>query len=301
MPCPPDYSGRGEDRSESRLDTIFWSYKNDSAENAFLGEILLDVGAGEGFVEHPSSQRVLNYEGALCEGSFPQPGGPPGYDDSSESCRKQNWWLDAPRVKSGFSADDVYNPKTIIEETLDDLDLDDVFTEIELELLADDYEGDAVDLIDALIIPIGIMYDGLEHMVRVIETGQDIEEAERTALIIDIISAVLLLVGGFGGVAAGAASSGLRFLGRSLVGLAETGNAAVGFYTAAQTPESTPLVIFNLIMSVANIRDARKVSEAARLKVQLGARGIEGMSATASRLIRQAGPANKHRSPMNIC
>ena len=145
------------------------------------------------------------------------------------------------------------------------------------------------------------MSAGLEQMEVVVEMGKKIEEANKIALITNLLSAVLLFVGGFGGVSAGAASTGLRFLGRSLVGLAEAGNTGLGLYVAVSDPTTIPLLIFGLVMSSVNLRSASLVKKAAVYRRQMSLKDIGEISPGAGKMAGIAEGAQKSRPKLNIC
>ncbi|KAH6693876.1 killer toxin subunits alpha/beta [Plectosphaerella plurivora] len=305
MPCPPDMSMRGGIESDRyHMESIWWTYKSDEKKKEFHSEIEANVGAAEKFIEYPGTRPHYKQSLAkdMCYGSRPPPDGQlPGYDELGVGCQAEHWWhKDAPRISSSFKQSDVFNPKTEIKNTLDKITVFPVLAEFELSQLANEYEHNADELVDALILPVFMMYAGLEHMENVIEMGKKIEEANKIALITQLLSAVLLVIGGFGGVAAGAANAGLRALGRALVGLAEAGNAGLGIYTAVGDPTTTPLLIFGLIMSGVNLRDASKVASAAKLKQGLNSADFVSISPSAGRMASIASSAASKRPITNV-
>ncbi|KAM0287958.1 hypothetical protein ACHAQH_000025 [Verticillium albo-atrum] len=301
MPCPPDYSMRGMDQSRYHMESIDWAYKGDDKKKEFLNEISTVVGVGEEDIYYPVNKPHLKSRLAIewCYGS--RPGGDASYESLGLTCQAEHWWHNAPTIGTGFTVEDVFNPKTEIGTTLKSADLESVLAEYELSITADEYDEDSFDLVDALVLPIIMMYSGLEHMETVVEMGKDIEEANKIALITNLLSAVLLVIGGFGGVVAGAASTGLRLLGRTLVGLAEAGNTGLGLYAAVSDPTTMPLLIFGLIMSGTNLRSTANVGKAAKLRRDMSPEQIARISPEASRMAGIASSAQKRPPKLDLC
>ncbi|KAF3348765.1 hypothetical protein VD0004_g3575 [Verticillium dahliae] len=301
MPCPPDYSKRGMDPSKYYMASIFWDYKSDETKKDFVNEISTVVGVGEEDIYYPEHRPHYKSRLAIemCFGS--QPGGDTSYEAMKGDCQGEHWWHNAPTIGTGFTVEDIFNPKTEISSTLKNVNIESILAEYELSVTADEYDGDSFDLIDALVLPIFMMYSGLEHMENVVEMGKDIEEANKIALITNLLSAVLLVVGGFGGVAAGAASTGLRLLGRTLVSLSEAGNTGLGLYTAVSDPKTIPLLIFGLIMSGTNLRSATNVGKAAKLRRDMSAEQIARISPQASKMAGIASSAQKRPPKLDLC
>ncbi|EEY17562.1 killer toxin subunits alpha/beta [Verticillium alfalfae VaMs.102] len=301
MPCPPDYSQRGMDPSRYHMESIFWDYKSDETKKDFVNEISTVVGVGEEDIYYPEHRPHLKSRLAIemCFGS--RPGGDTSYEAMKGDCQGEHWWHNAPTIGTGFTVEDVFNPKTEISSTLKNVNIESILAEYELSVTADEYDEDSFDLIDALVLPIFMMYSGLEHMETVVEMGKDIEEANKIALITNLLSAVLLVLGGFGGVAAGAASTGLRLLGRTLVALSEAGNTGLGLYTAVSDPTTIPLLIFGLIMSGTNLRSATNVGKAAKLRRDMSAEQIARISPQASKMAGIASSAQKRPPKLDLC
>lgn len=259
QPCPPDYSERGI--GDDWRQSIFWSFQNEEKEDDFYVAAAAEVGAPADKFRVADRMRIptthFNYPCA-------QEHAAEGWEGLSDVCKQEDFWFDVPVVDDSFNGDDVVNPKDIVKQSLEDAGkLVEPMAEFGLAMMAFEFEDDEYDIIDALILPVFMMNESIKYMETVVETAKDIEEAEKTAFIVNLLSSILILVG-FGGTAL--ASAGLRTLGRTLVYLAETGHAGLGIHAVMSVPESAPLLIFGLIMSGVGIRDVNKVSRAAQIR-----------------------------------
>lgn len=301
MRCLPDTSGRGFNDRNWKYESTFWSWRGDSEKDKFYDTIAAEVGVPREKTKIVDHAYVYNVptDAYLCMGSRPPPK-PYTYDDMSETCKHQYWWHDAPHI-GDFQPGDVYNPKTVVKETLDKIDINDALAEFGLAVNSDEYNPDGADeydLVDALMLPIFMIQAGLEHMEEVVEMAKEIKEAEKIAFITNLLSAIFLVVGGAGGVIANA---GMRVLGRVLVAIAETGNTGLGLYTAVNTPESVPLLIFGLVMSGVGIRDTFKINRAANLRRNMKAEELVALGKETQRLTSVASRVNKKPSKVIYC
>lgn len=105
---------------------------------------------------------------------------------------------------------------------------------------------DEYDVVDLLLLPVFMIQQSIELIETVVSTAKDITKANSDAFIVNLISIMLILVGGLG---AAFGTTTMRVLGCTLLCLAEAGNAGIGIYAAVGTPESTPLLIFGLVLS----------------------------------------------------
>jgi hypothetical protein len=285
------------------MESIFWSFKNDEAKKKFLDEVGEVIGVDEQYMTYPDHKLHMKNKFAMssCAGSRPPADGqPPKYEDMTGSCQGEHWWHNAPTIGTGYTVDKVPNPKDIISKTLSGIDIDPVMGEFELAVLADEYDEDSSDLVDALVLPIFMMSSGLEMMDTVVEMGKEIEKNDKIAFIMNLLSAIFLVVGGFGGVAAGASSAALRVMGQAFVLIAETGNLGLGLYTAVGDKTTIPLLIFGLIMSATGLRSAVNVSKAASLRRGMTSQEIANINPRAGTLAGIVKTANT-KTPSNLC
>ena len=303
MACPPDMSGRGFDVMRYPMESIFWSFKSETTKKSFFDEVATVIGVEKEDISFPEHTPHLKSKLAaeMCYGSRPPTDGKyPGYDELGEGCQAEHWWHNGPQIGSGFTLAKVPNPKDTISKTLSSIDIDPVIGEYELAVLADDYDEDSSELVEALVVPIFMMTAGLEEMRKVVEMAKDIEESERISFIMNLLTSILLVVGGFGGVAAGSANVALRLAGRALVAVSEAGNVGVGVYTAVGDPSTIPLLIFGLIMSGKALRDASNVSKAAKLSRDMPTTDIANINPQAGRMAGIARTSNVNL-PNNLC
>lgn len=303
MACPPDFSSRGYDANRYEMESISWDFKNDEAKTKFFEEVAVVVGVDKEYIEFPEHARHYKQRLAIenCYGSRPPADGQlPGYDQLGETCQSEHWWHYGPRVKASYTVNNVPNPKTNINKTLSEIDIDEVLSEFELAILADEYDEDSGELVDALVLPIFMMSAGLTEMEKVVEMAKEIEESEKISLIMNLLTSILLVVGGFGGVAAGASSVALRTMGVWLVRVAEGGNTAVGLYTAVNDPKTIPLLIFGLVMSKTSLRSASNVKQAANYRQKMTSGEIALINPQAGTLAGIVKTANT-RLPSNLC
>lgn len=268
QPCPPDYSQRNgiDNRYEQ---SIIWSFKNNSAEDEFYGAAETEVGAPRKRFEIADHQQTdwfersgyVDDEGAgeciLEYRKF-------GWDGMTERCQYTQFWSNAP-VITGFESDDVSNPKDIVEKVLQNItDIFPAMGEVTYATIADEYDGDPHDLVDALVLQVLTLQAAVGFMENILKMGEKIEEEQKKEFIINLISSILVVVslGGEALVEEGV----VAVLGRMLVYTAEGGQAAIGLMEAIEDPQSTPLAIFGIMQSVNAIRDVSEVAKAAKLR-----------------------------------
>jgi hypothetical protein len=302
--CPPDFSGRGYDANRYHMESISWDFKDEDAKKSFFNDVLEAVGVEEKYLTFPEHathhKATLAYDN--CYGYPPSPTGLPGYDDLPDgACKAEHWWHYGPQISSSFTVAQVPNPKDDVNKILSTVDIDAALSEVELGILADEYDEDSSELVEALILPIFMMSGGLEHMKTVVEMAKEIEESERISLIMNLVTALLLLVGGFGGVLAGTGgSAALRIMGQAMVVTAEAGNTAVGIYTAVESPNTIPLLVFGLVMSASGLRSATNVHKAAYYTKNMPTADIAKTNPYAGRMAGIARTTNT-KGPINYC
>ncbi|KAG9252604.1 uncharacterized protein F5Z01DRAFT_690301 [Emericellopsis atlantica] len=264
QPCPPDYSKRG--MGDDWEQTIFWDFKDDEAKKNFYAAATAEVGAPEDKFKIAERSTIPSHN--------------------------------VPYV-DGFEKENVVNPKDIVKKTIENADvLREPMAEAGFQLMVDYYEGDGHDLVDALILPVFMLQESVQYMEVVVKMGKEIKEAEKTALIVNLLSALLIVIG-FGGSSLVAA--GFSTLGRTLVYLAEAGNTAIGLHAVISVPESAPLLIFGLVMSAFGIRDASKVTQAAKLRRGMKFEEISAFSKEAARMMDSVAAFNKKPAVPQMC
>ncbi|KAJ3528112.1 hypothetical protein NM208_g10365 [Fusarium decemcellulare] len=125
------------------------------------------------------------------------------------------------------------------------------------------WEADPEDIVDSVSMAILLIRDSIEFMEEVVKMGKEIEEANKKAFILNLLSALFLVVS-FGGSTLAAA--GLTSLGRAFVVIGEGASIGMGIYDMVGTPESIPLNIFGILISVKGIRDVNNARRAAKAR-----------------------------------
>ena len=269
-PCPPDFSEAGIGDKELR--SIYWTLTEDKKEDFYI-DASNEIGAPEEFMPISDVQLVSGY---IPEESCGREEAETG--EMSPECYRRGYWFDAPDISSDFSTDDVTNPKTIVKEALDksgSLVID--LAIVSFEIKAGVYEESTQDLIDAIAMPVFMIKEGLGFMETVVEMGKEIEEAEKKALIVNLLSSLFFLIPVLG---SSLGSLGLASLGRALVTFGELANAGLGIYGIVDNPKAAPLAIFSMILGAKGILDASAVAKAAKARRGIPPKDIAAFSTT---------------------
>ncbi|ETS82692.1 hypothetical protein PFICI_04568 [Pestalotiopsis fici W106-1] len=246
-PCPPDLSERGYGTHQS----IWWHLTEDKSA-AFYEDLLNATGIPQAKI---GMGRYTDVDS--CEGTSHKEG------DGAE-CWNQGYEFNVP-VPQGYTEDDVTNPKDTVQSGLDAAsDLPDQIDSILTQLKVLTYLGDPYELIDAISLPILMIASGVESMQEVIKTADKIEEAERKAIILAFISALLLFIPIVGEVAS--AVAGAADVAAVIAILGTVGNAAFDIYTIVDDKDNAPLAIVDLILAPLALADVAIVAKAATIR-----------------------------------
>ncbi|KAK8004679.1 chitinase [Apiospora arundinis] len=226
-PCPPDHSQRGYGPTNPYEQSVYWTL-DDSKADAFYAKLLEETGVPKdkvGFGLHTNQD--------TCGGSGHKVG-------DGASCWNIGYEFDAPFPKS-YGAEDVTNPKKLAEAGLKN----------SADLPRPDLgpgRGDA----------------GVESMAQVAQTADKMEEAQRKALILAFVGAILFLVPIAGEVLGSVAE--LADVASIIAVVGAAGNAAFDIYTIVDDPDNAPLAIVNLVLAPLALGDVARVTKAAEIR-----------------------------------
>ncbi|KAF3076301.1 hypothetical protein CFAM422_001017 [Trichoderma lentiforme] len=247
-PCPPDYSKRGYGSDDPYMQSVYWTFSN---ETGFYADMESDTGISK------NKTKIGNYN----RGNTCVPSSKP-----DDSCWARGIDYNVPLI-NGYSASDVANPKEIVKKGLENakMQIDSIITTLKL----DGWIGEGSDLIDSLSMPIFMIASATEKMGLVESIADKIEEENTKAIILGFLTAILLfipIVGEIVGTVAELADVAV------IVGLIGTaGNAGMDIYTIVDDPDNALLAIFDLILSPLALEDVAKISRAADIR-----RGMTG-------------------------
>ncbi|KAI8190758.1 hypothetical protein KHU50_000383 [Colletotrichum sp. SAR 10_65] len=140
------------------------------------------------------------------------------------SCYYRNFWSDAPQVE-GSDTDDVTNLTMILNKALGDAKpLIDQLSASLSEIQAMSLEADPEDIVDSVSMSILLISDSVDFMEHVVE---------KTSFILNLLSAIFLVVSMGGSTLA---SAGLTSLGGAFVVTGEGAGTGLGICDMAQTP-----------------------------------------------------------------
>ncbi|KAF4905173.1 hypothetical protein CGCVW01_v012945 [Colletotrichum viniferum] len=161
-----------------------------------------------------------------------------GYNLLQSSCYYRNFWFDAPQVEE-FSTEDVTNPKTIPNKALGDAKpLIGQLSASLFEIQAISWEADPDNIVDSVSMSIILVRDSVDFTESVVEMGKELEEADKTSFILNLLYAIFLVVSMGGSTLA---SAGLTSLDRAFVVIGEGAGIGLGIYDMVQTPSAIPL------------------------------------------------------------
>ncbi|RDW76305.1 Peptidoglycan-binding Lysin subgroup [Aspergillus mulundensis] len=266
QPCPPDYSLRGQSKppkGDLYSESVYWTLR-DSKADQFFADLYTNVGIDKENIAFKDVHHIT------C-GS-----------DNSDSCGPNWYWdYDFP-VPEGYEKEDVINPEDVVSEARKNLtDLSPQMTQVIKDVHDRVYLGDAADLVDALSLPIYMVTDAVANMEEIVDIAEEIREAERKAIILAFLSAILFFVPVIGEIAS--AVSSLATIGRVISLLGAVGNAAFDVYTIVDDPENAPLAIFSLVLAPLALSDVVAISKAAQVRRGMSADQLATLGGTVSK------------------
>ncbi|KPM44471.1 hypothetical protein AK830_g2091 [Neonectria ditissima] len=276
QPCPPDYSQRGMDDNDEK--TIYWSLRSNKADE-FWADVTAEIGAPKEKLPIASQQQIGTLSASCAREAVLG-----DYDHMSESCYYHDFWYDAPRI-DGFNTGDVVNPKATVNKALGNVQpLIDQLSASLYEIQAISWEADPEDIVDSVAMSILLIRDSVELMESVVEMAKELEEAEKKSFILNLLSAIFLVIPAVGTTLTAA---GLTALGRTFVLLGETANIGLGIFDMVENPNAIPLDIFGIILSVKGIRDIGNARKAATARRAMGNVDIKAISTKIAKNLEQ--------------
>lgn len=247
-PCPPDYSKRGVTRKHPDENTVYWTLRPDRHDQ-FFADLFADAGIKEENIAFIDKQ---NNGGC----------NPPSL--SAEECRNTDWDIGIP-APQGYEQSDVLNPKDTITSAHDRISgLPGQMSDALDQMKRGEFGGLAMDLVDALSMPVFMVSDALDQMGQIVEIADEMEKAKRQAIIFAFLSALFFFIPVAGEVAG--AIAGMAGIARIASLIGTLGTVAMDAYDIVNTPENAPLAIFDLILAPLALGDITRVSKAASIK-----------------------------------
>lgn len=295
-PCPPDYSKSGIEGTGRHDKSIYWSLDSAKADAFwadlfsatgipkdkiefgryaskypgvisysfiidFSEHVLLDSSSHHRFMDRPLltlDVTVVDY----CGGRIVS---------ADNECWNNGYGFNEP-MPHGFGIEDVANPKSVAQKGLDSVTAADLRSQINrviINMQALAYPSDGIEIVDAVSLPIMMVVQGVESMSMVVQSAIKLEEAERKALIMAFVGAILFLVPVAGEILGSVAE--LADIGVIITMTGVAGNVAMDVYTIVDDPKNAPLAIMDLILAPISLADAVLISKAAQIKRGMGA------------------------------
>ncbi|KAK7432202.1 hypothetical protein QQZ08_001147 [Neonectria magnoliae] len=290
QPCPPDYSKRGMNDNDEK--TIYWSLRDDKADE-FWASLAGEVGAPKDKLSITKRQQIGTLDASCARAAVTN-----GPDHMPESCYYRNHWFDAPEVK-GFDNGDVVNPKTILNKALSNAKpLIDQLSASLFEIQAMSWEVDPEDIVDSVSMSILLIRDSVDFMETVVEMGKELEESAKKSFILNLLSAIFLVVSMGGSTLAAA---GLTALGRAFVVIGEGGSIGLGIYDMVETPGAIPLDLFGILLSVKGIRDVGNARKAAKARRSMPRADISRISTKVAANLDQIALVSRRAARGKLC
>ncbi|KAL5041795.1 hypothetical protein BDW71DRAFT_211826 [Aspergillus fruticulosus] len=265
QPFPLDYSLRGQEKppnGDLYAESVYWTLR-DSKADQFFADLYANVGIDKDNIAFKDVHHVT------CS----------GHDDT---CGPNWYWdYDFP-VPEGYEKEDVINPEDVVSEARKNLtDLSPQLTQVIKDVHDRVYLGDAADLVDAISLPIYMVTDAVANMETIVDVAEEIREADRKAIILGFLSAILFFVPVIGEIASAVTS--LATIGRVISLLGAVGNPAFDVYTIVDDPENAPLAIFSLVLAPLALSDAVAISKAAQVRRGMSAEQLATLGGSVSK------------------
>ena len=109
--------------------------------------------------------------------------------------------------------------------------------------------GSVADVARTVGMPVALVEQAVDSMAKVKKIGQTVKDMEKKQLIIEIVTAVLVVVPFVGEMSATAA--GMASLARAIAMFSEVSNAALSIYEIFEDPKSAPMAVMGMVLGVA--------------------------------------------------
>lgn len=155
------------------------------------------------------------------------------------------------------------NPKDVIAKAPEGMtDLQNMIDATYLDILFGQWDGSVADVARSVAMPVALVEQAIKSMQKVKDMAKKIKKEEQKDLIIEILSAVLVVVPFVGQI--GATAAGLVTLGRVIALLGDVSNAALTIYDIVNNPESAPMAVMGLLMGATMPRTGSSFSKAGK-------------------------------------
>ncbi|KAK3358161.1 killer toxin alpha/beta [Lasiosphaeria hispida] len=275
-PCPPDYSERaGEEPETGYYQTIYWQMDSDKEEQFYL-DLFNDIGIPKDYIEFQDEG-----DNVWCSPA-----------DDLEYCQLRGWDFDFP-TPVGYDADDVLNPKDVVEDVralLRDNGVAEQFGDVIKQIEYGIWAGEEGDLIDALALPSLLVYEAATQMEAIADTVDEWDEDKRKNTIMAFVTAILFLAP-FVGEFIGAISSlaGLAFI---LGAVGTVGGIGAGTFELLDS-ENSVLTVLTIILAPLGVLDVVGVTMAADAALALSPDDLGKLGPVLSARVKSAHNTNK--------
>ncbi|KAM7203551.1 Glycosyl hydrolase family 71 domain containing protein [Rhypophila sp. PSN 637] len=272
QPCPPDVSQRGEGGPHS----IIWNSLPSNRENAFYAKVQESVGAGRDKVTwdtHAFHSGLPPYNSACVGKGY-------GYENQTRlRCSYTGVWFNAPSVRS-LEPEDIVDPKQVLDVAMENTR---GLAEDLAGLTWEHISGTAEDLVHAVSLAVFMLEDAVAYMQKVVDMGRDIDDANKQHFLLNLLSAVFMVIPMAGQLVATATLRPvLQMLGRAMLYAGEAGGVGLTINGVVDDPSSAPWLVFNLIMSTKSIRDAELNIQASNIARKMTYANVHKFSAVSA-------------------
>ena len=177
------------------------------------------------------------------------------------------------------------NPKDTVSKAysnLQSLETDGSFDDVINRVQSGTYQGDAMDLVDALSLPIFMLSDALDGMNQVVKITNEINHEKMMAIIFGFLSAIFFLIPIAGEVAGSVFE--LASIARIAALAGALGDTAMSIYQVVSSHGNDPLDIIGLILSPLALFDAARVASAASVRRGMKEEDIKGLGSVGRKL-----------------
>ncbi|KAF9894646.1 hypothetical protein FE257_006534 [Aspergillus nanangensis] len=252
-PCPPDYSKRGQLDSDQHKESVFWTLPDDKADKFWKD--LYDATAVS-----KKHMKIGNYD----RGNDCTPADSMGDGDQ---CWTLGYDYEIP-ITDDYSADDVADPKDTAKKGLDRSgNLTPQIKKALFQMSTDTWIGDGMDLVDSVSMPILMVAHAVEQMGTVADVADEIDEAQKQAIIAGFLGALLFMIP-IAGEILGSIEE-LADVGAVLSLAGDVGNAAMGVSDIVKDPDNAPLAIMDLLFVPGSLADAASIAKAAKYRREM--------------------------------
>ncbi|OBT87691.1 hypothetical protein VE02_04092 [Pseudogymnoascus sp. 03VT05] len=156
------------------------------------------------------------------------------------------------------------NPKDIVTAALPNMTMmQSTIDSTWMNQILGQWQGSGTDPAQVLAMPIAMVQQAIDSMAQVKVIGKAQSDADRQELILEIITAVLIVVPFVGGL--GADITGLADLAGAIGLIGMLSNGAAGIFSIVKDPKSAPMVIFADLLGVGGGGTIRKGEQFGKL------------------------------------